>query len=115
MTKPMTTFEQYSVWLLPFPFTDATATKRRPAVILSSAKNFNHLTGHSVMARITAGENTPWTLDTQIKDFAKAGLNIPSLVRLKLFTLDHRLVVRRLGKLSVDDVKRLEANLKHLF
>jgi mRNA interferase MazF len=114
MTKPTTSFEQYSVLLLPFPFTDATATKRRPAVVLSSAKNFNDITGHSLMAMITASENTPWALDTQIKDLSMAGLNIPSVIRLKLFTFDHRLVVRQLGKLSADDAKRLGANLKRL-
>jgi mRNA interferase MazF len=97
-----------------FPVYGSAATKRRPAVVLSSAKNFNDLTGHSLMAMITASENTPWTLDTEVKDLAKAGLNIPSVIRLKLFTLDHRLVIKRLGKLSVEDVKRLEAHLKRL-
>lgn len=83
MTKPMMSFEPYSVWLLPFSFTDTTTTKRHPAVVLSSAKNFNNPTGHSLMAMITASENVPWVLDTFIKDLSKAGLNISSVVRLK--------------------------------
>jgi mRNA interferase MazF len=115
MMKPTMTFEQYSVWLLPFPFTDSMATIRRPAVVLSAGRTFNHLVHHSVMAMITSSKNPVWILDTPIQDLPSAGLNIPSVIRLKLFTLDHRLVIRPLGQLSAEDAKRLEINLKRLF
>jgi mRNA interferase MazF len=114
MTTPMMTFEQYSVWLLPFPFTDKATTKHRPAIVVSAEKTFNTPVGHSVVAMITSSRNSPWDLDTPVKDLASAGLNIPSMIRMKLFTIDHRLVIRQLGKLSADDAKKLEANLKLL-
>jgi mRNA interferase MazF len=114
MTKPTTTFEQYSVWLLPFPFTDKATMKRRPAVVLSKEKDFNNRVGHSLVAMITSAENTSWVLDTPINDLESAGLNIASVIRMKLFTIDHRLALRQLGKLSEEDTEKLEANIKRL-
>lgn len=114
MTKPSTTFERYSVWLLPFPFADSTASKRRPAVVLSRENTFNAKVGHSVMAMITTAKYSKWPLDTIIKDLASAGLTSPCVIRMKLFTLDHRLAVKRLGKLSDGDAKKLEVTLKRL-
>ena len=114
MTKPTMIFEQYSVWLLPFPFTDRVTKKHRPAIVISAEKTFNTPVGHSILAMITSSENASWSLDTPIQDLENAGLNIPSVIRMKLFTIDHRLAIRQLGKLSDDDVKRLEANLKRL-
>lgn len=41
--------------------------------------------------------------DTRLSDFSEAGLRTPCVVRLKLFTLDNRLISRRIGALSPDD------------
>jgi mRNA interferase MazF len=58
----MATFEQFSVWLVPFPFTDQRATKRRPAVVLSNNNAFNAPAGHCVMAMITSRGHAPLAL-----------------------------------------------------
>ena len=47
------TFEAFEVVVVPFPFTDRTTTKRRPALVLSDAKAFNRQVGQSVLAMIT--------------------------------------------------------------
>ena len=57
----------------------------------------------SFMAMITAAENTPWPLDRAISDLKAAGLPAPSVVRFKLFTLDHRLVRGEVGRLAKTD------------
>jgi mRNA interferase MazF len=41
-------YEQFEVVTVPFPFTDSSATKRRPALVLSSAAAFNTFVGRSV-------------------------------------------------------------------
>ena len=107
-------FERFSVVRVPFPFTDRAATKNRPALVLSDAAAFNAPAGHSVMAMITSAGNAPWPLDCPIGDLATAGLPAPSLVRLKLFTLDHRLVRGQLGKLATADVKTVASALRSL-
>ncbi len=105
----------FDIVKVPFPFTDKTATKNRPALVLSSASRFNTTIGHSVMAMITSAAHTPWPLDCPILDLESAGLPAPSLVRFKLFTLDHRLVRAVLGQLSPSDQSAVRARLDQLF
>ena len=92
-----------SVVAVPFPFIDRARTKRRPALILSCASTFNNVIGQSVMAMITSAKNSAWPLDVEIRDLKQAGLPSSSIVRMKLFTIDHRLVIATLGTLSGRD------------
>lgn len=107
-------FERFTVVRVPFPFSDRNATKNRPALVLSAADTFNIQAGHSVMAMITSLGNAPWPLDCPLTDLAVAGLPAPSMVRFKLFTLDHRLVRGELGKLSLADTDVVRAGLARL-
>lgn len=108
------TFEAFDVVIVPFPFTDRLTTKRRPALVVSNNAAFDGLIGHSVLAMITSGKGLPWPLDTPILDIASAGLPTSSMVRMKLFTLDHRLVIRKAGHLANSDAKRIQASLSNL-
>jgi mRNA interferase MazF len=90
------------VVVIPFPFVDLAADKRRPSLILSR-KTFNGSHGHSICAMITTAARSKWPSDVAIEDLNSAGLNRPCLVRWKLFTLLNVLILRRLGKLSFRD------------
>ena len=57
----------------------------------------------SILTMITSSRGQQWPSDIPIQDWEEARLNVPSRVRLKLFTLDNELVVRRLGSLSARD------------
>lgn len=107
-------FEAYSVVVVPFPFTDRTTTKRRPALVVSDQTAFNDYVSHSVLAMITSARNSDWPLDVPIEDLDAAGLPSESVVRMKLFTLDDRLIVRKAGTLARGDRKRVGAALRHL-
>ena len=107
-------FDRYAVVRVPFPFADRNSTKNRPAVVLSDPLAFNTPAGHSVMAMITSQANATWPLDCALADLAAAGLPAPSVVRFKLFTLDHRLVRGTIGKLSLADVALVRAGLAAL-
>jgi mRNA-degrading endonuclease toxin of MazEF toxin-antitoxin module len=96
-------YNRYDIVKVPFPFTDRQSNKNRPALIISSEKSFNSRVGHSVMAMITSAKHSAWPLDTLINDLDSAGLPVASLIRLKLFTLDHRLIIKTLGHLSDQD------------
>jgi mRNA interferase MazF len=108
------TFEHFDVVRVPFPFTDRTASKNRPAVVLSDAALFNVPTGHAVMAMITSAKNPPWSCDCVISDIESAGLPAPSKVRCKLFTLDVRLVREVVGRLSRSDAERVRETLRQV-
>jgi mRNA interferase MazF len=114
MKRPTVTFDAFDVVVVPFPFTDRTTTKRRPALVLSDAGNFNKQVGQSVLAMITSAVNSDWPLDVDITDLDSAGLPSASVVRMKLFTLDDQLVIRKAGALSDDDQQRVTNALKQL-
>jgi mRNA interferase MazF len=106
--------DAYDVVVVPFPFTDRSSSKRRPALVLSAASTFGNPSGHSVLAMITSQGGGSWPLDVLIRDQPEAGLTAPSLVRMKLFTLDHRLILRKAGQLSTRDRSSVAKSIKKL-
>ena len=105
-------YDRFEVVTVPFPFTEKAQVKRRPALVLSSHAAFGRKAGHSVMAMVTSAQNPPWPLDVPISDLNAAGLPAPSVVRMKLFTLDHRFIIAKRGKLSEKDRKATGRALK---
>ena len=95
------TFEPFDIVVVPFPFTDRKASKRRPALVVSSAR-FNEWHQQLVLAMITSTASE-WPSDVAISEWKTANLTVPSKVRFKLFTLDRTLIVRKLGTLSEAD------------
>jgi mRNA interferase MazF len=112
---PTATYDRFDVVVVPFPFTDKKARRRRPALVLSSARTFNRVIEHSVMAMITSAENAPWPLDTLITELHAAGLSSASVVRMKLFTLDHRFVIRKAGQLAGADQAEFQKAFANAF
>ncbi len=100
----MKIYSQFDVVIVPFPFTDSSSSKRRPALVISEPATFNTPMQKSVMAMITTATHQPWALDVSITDLAAAGLRTPSIVRMKLFTLDHDLIVQSIGHLTEVDM-----------
>ena len=103
---------QYDIVVVPFPFTDRRATKRRPALALSTAE-FSAEAGHTVLAMITSADNPDWPLDVLI-DSVRAGLRAASKVRMKLFTLDNRVIRRAIGTLNDVDRRAVAQAMKQL-
>ena len=114
MKKPLNHYDVFDVVVVPFPFIDSSETKKRPAIVLSSHEAFNKSSRSCVLAMITSATHTPWPCDVTITDLQTAGLPVKSLIRMKLFTLDQRLIMKTIGTLSIKDQKCFEKNLKHL-
>lgn len=102
--------EPFSIVVVPFPFTDKAAAKKRPALVLST-ESFNRQ-GHTVMAMITTKDHNPWPGDCAIENLQSAGLHVPCIVRPKLFTLDNRLILRRLGAMELHDAEKVKTALR---
>jgi len=109
------TYEPFDVVVVPFPFTDSSRTKRRPALVLSQKTNFGAVIEHSVLAMITSEKNEPWPLDVAIKNRKQSGLTAPSIVRMKLFTLDNRFILRKIGRLAKSDQMQVKGSLTKIF
>ena len=85
------------VILVPFPFSDLSATRLRPAVCLAAAGR-----GDWVRCQITSNSyGDPDAIPLSAADFAAGGLLVASVARPgKLFTANTSLMVRSVGKLT---------------
>ncbi|OJW47227.1 MAG: hypothetical protein BGO67_02915 [Alphaproteobacteria bacterium 41-28] len=109
----MQIYKPYNIVSVPFPFTDKDFTKKRPALIISKEEYQMH-NHHCILAMITSAKQSQWNEDIRISDFELAGLPGPSIIRFKLFTLDERLILRILGKLSENDQKVVKKILRRV-
>jgi mRNA interferase MazF len=110
MPPPSTIFDQFEIAVVPFPFVDAPRTKQRPALVLS-VRPFNRRNGHTLLAMITTAEHTRWPSHYPIGDLRPTGLRVGCVVRWKLFTLDNRVLQRRIGCLGERDTHGCRAAL----
>ncbi len=108
-------YEPFDVVVVPFPFTDSIQTKRRQALVLSQNEHFGNEIQHSVLAMITSQKNAPWPLDCPIRYKKQSGLSAPSVVRMKMFTLDNRFILKKIGHLSKIDQNQVQTSLSKLF
>jgi len=99
--------------LVPFPFTDQTTLKKRPAVVVSSAGYHRQRIEIVVMAISSQAPSTDRG-DLEIEDWQQAGLLKPSFVKPIFATLEHRLVRRKLGRLGAKDRQSLHDLVRSL-
>jgi mRNA interferase MazF len=115
---PTTLCRRGDVVLVPFPFTDLSTTKQRPAIVLSSER-YHRATEDCLVAAITSVHPltlSPGDVPLSEDDQAAGGLPKPSVVKLgKLITLDRRLIRRTLGRLPDATMEVLLAEVKRLF
>ena len=109
---PGATFEPFDVVVVPFPFTDKAAVKRRPSLVVST-QTFNDRHDQLVLAMITSAHQSDWPSDVHLKEWRAAGLTVSCRVRFKLFTLEKTLIVRRVGSLADGDREAIRRMLKN--
>ena len=110
----MTAYERGDIVLVPFPFTDQTATKKRPAVVVSSNR-YNNISPDIVIMAITSQtEKTFMIGECLIINWKGAGLLKPSSIKPAISTIEQVLVLKKLGALSIDDLDSLNNILKDL-
>ena len=103
-------YQRGDIVLLPFPFTNLTATRTRPAVVMS-VEAFQRDIGDFTVAMITSVPySTPY--DYELRDWQTAHLLRPSWVRAKLATLDPALVRYQPGRLSDADLAEVEQHIR---
>jgi mRNA interferase MazF len=91
------------VIVVPFPFTDQTATKKRPAVVVSSEAYHRNRPDLILMAITSQVRPAPTMGETAVVHWQVAGLLKPSVIKPLLTTIETSLVLRHLGTLHADD------------
>ena len=96
-------FEFGDVVLVPFPFTSQTASKKRPAVVVSS-RLYNSAKPDVMLMAITSQlRASPEVGEVFLSGWQEAGLLKSSSVKPVIATLEQALVIRRLGALGSHD------------
>jgi len=95
------------VVLVPFPFTDQSGTKKRPAVVVSS-HGYNASRRDIVIMAITSQVRTPLGFgEAMVAAWQGAGLIKASVFKPVFATIEQGLVLRLMGHLSAADIKTL--------
>jgi len=99
------TFSRGEVVLLPIPFTDLTSRNVRPAVVIGSSTR----TGDLFVVPISSRRQN---VDLPLVDWQEAGLNVRCGIKSQIATIESRLVLRLVGRLSRKDHAALEQQLR---
>jgi len=99
----MTGFEFGDVVLVPFPFTDQSAAKKRPAVVISSEAYHQERPDLIIMAITSQVKPAQTVGEAMVQDWQGAGLLKPSVIKPVITTIERSLIILQLGKLKDDD------------
>lgn len=102
------------VIIVPFPFTDQSATKKRPAVVVSSEAYHRERPDLILMAITSQVRPAPTVGEAAVVHWQAAGLLKPSVIKPLVTTIEARLVLRQLGSLHADDVAALRKVLAEI-
>lgn len=99
----MTTYEFGDVILVPFPFTDQSASKKRPAVVISSTAYHSDRPDVILMAITSQVRPTLTIGEIPVTHVDGSGLLKPSVIKPVIATIERALIIRKLGRLHAND------------
>jgi len=110
-------FEKGTIVLVPFPFTDLSAHKVRPAVIVSSFSGGGDVIVAFISSRLHQKLHPMEVLIEQADPaFANTGLKCDSLIKVdKLATLDKKIILGELGLIDTNVEREVAKKLRRLF
>ena len=101
--------------LVPFPFTDFSSHKVRPAIVLSPKPVSTDIiiAFISSVVQPKAVKRTDYILKEDHPDFRATGLKKSSVFKMnKLLTVERSLIIKRLGSVSPTILKELDGKLR---
>jgi mRNA interferase MazF len=107
----MAGFVKGDVVIIPFPFSDLTGSKKRPALVLAD------LPGNDIiLCQVTSqNNNDPNAIMITQADFSTGGLQITSYVRpARIFTADKSIIVRKTGTVGAIVITKVKQTLSKL-
>lgn len=103
-------YKKWDIVLIPFPYTDLSSTKKRPAVVISS-EGYNR--GLDIMLLFLTSNLTVERKegDYKLALWKEAGLPKPSMTRMKIMTLDKDFILKKIGAIQEGDAIRINESL----
>jgi mRNA interferase MazF len=102
-------YSKGDVILLPYPFTDLTARKVRPAVVAGSGKaKYEDI----FVVPLTSKVNSLSEDEFRLEKWKEAGLNVPTAIKRGCILIDAGLVIKKVGVLTKDDLELVNKALR---
>ena len=107
--------DQGDIVLVPVPFTNLSAQKRRPVVVISNNDYQSATADFVAVAMSSQPQHTPYGFTITSTDLADGKLNRPTQVRAdKIYTLAQSIVVRRFGRVNNGILDRIRTLIQTL-
>ena len=104
----MSNYSRNEVVLIRHPYSDLSGSKVRPAVVVSAP----HASVNVFIVPLTSKVSSFLEGEFILKDWSRAGLNVPSSLKRGIFTVQENLIIKRVGKISATDSKKLNDSLR---
>jgi mRNA interferase MazF len=91
-----------------YPFSDLSGVKVRRAIVV----NAPHPLRDSLIVSVTSRLQDLMPGEFVLQDWEKAGLNVPSAEKRGIYTLHPDLVIKQVGRLSMQDAETLQKSLR---
>jgi hypothetical protein len=107
-------YEQFDVVVVPFnvvvvPYPEG-CDNYRSAVVISNVNEKGFLL--MLISDVTTYSQD--LMDISIKDIITAGLKKPSVIQIKFFSIDSRLIIKKIGELSSFDQSKLIKSIQNI-
>ena len=94
--------------LVRYPFSDLSASKVRPAVVVSAP----HPSVDLIVVPLTSRTAGLLPGEFALADWKAAGLNVPTAVKRGAYTIHPTLIAKRVGRLSSGDEASVDTSLR---
>ncbi|MEK6876738.1 MAG: type II toxin-antitoxin system PemK/MazF family toxin [Nanoarchaeota archaeon] len=100
------------VVVLPFPFSDLSASKKRPALVAATLQGDD-----IILCQITSqSRQDSYAINLSDSDFRQGSLHVPSMIRPnRLFTAEKSIVIYKIGALKEDKIIEVKEKIIEIF
>lgn len=106
----MTKYKPGDVVLIPYPFSDLSGVKQRPALVLASIESQNEAVCLMLTSQYKGGN-----YEYAIKKWKESGLYSPTVARIsRLFTVDHKIIIAKIGRLNDEEFWEIFAKVQDM-
>lgn len=100
-------YKKWDIILVSFPFTNLKSSKKRPALVISPDR-YNRKED-LIIAFITSQVDRVFKIgDYHIQEWRQSRLPKPSMIRMKIATIEKSIVEKKLGQLSKTDIGKFQ-------
>ncbi|PIN90571.1 MazF family transcriptional regulator [Candidatus Pacearchaeota archaeon CG10_big_fil_rev_8_21_14_0_10_34_76] len=110
-----TMYNQGDIVIVPFPFSDLSAIKQRPVLILSRDKDIQDSEDVITCGMTSNLKNAKYSIMVENKDLEIGSIPVKSRIKLdKIFTLDKKTIIKKVAKINKQTLEKVKKEFVNL-